>query len=110
MRISDWSSDVCSSDLGIRPPTLAAQLRCDEKELPDREVRHREEREEREAEGGAVPGEGHGNTRILDRRLLRDRLDDVGVTEDGRPHQAGDAERDSPNAAQARGQLGRATA
>src|SRR3546814_9386718 len=98
MRISDWSSDVCSSDLadvGIRPPTLAAQLRCDEKELPDREARHREEREEREAEGGAVPGEGHGNTRILDRRLLRDRLDDVGVTEHGRHHQAGDEDRKS---------------
>src|SRR3546814_2537693 len=29
MRISDWSSDVCSSDLPILGPTLAAQRRAD---------------------------------------------------------------------------------
>src|SRR3546814_869896 len=42
MRISDWSSDVCSSDLCDRPRSRCQDRRCDrQRPLPPRLARHR---------------------------------------------------------------------
>src|SRR3546814_2752134 len=79
MRISDWSSDVCSSDLRLRPCHVSAQEAC-------REVAAAEWRRDYELEiRGNLPfrkvvGRGHAAEDANDRLLmLRDEEEAVAV-------------------------------
>src|SRR3546814_1556468 len=79
MRISDWSSDVCSSDLAALGPADAAHL-----EAEGDVVGHRHEREEREVledqrgrplvrpdAAHVAPADAHGALRGLEEEIGR---------------------------------------
>src|SRR3546814_1469519 len=71
MRISDWSSDVCSSDLARRRPLVLPHRRPGDPAEPDAEgaVRQRRRLFLLGAEDGAAGGAGTGRgTDRLDRR------------------------------------------
>src|SRR3546814_7064566 len=67
MRISDWSSDVCSSDLKIEPGSEAARLQIDDRVADNDEGDGRERAqqdqllEERNAPSAGLPRAGRAN-------------------------------------------------
>src|SRR3546814_6287088 len=85
MRISDWSSDVCSSDLLIAAPRRqqdesgsrvdsSARHRADqlvERVMPPNILAHQLDRARRRAEGGGVGRAGRAAERLV--RVQRDR-------------------------------------
>src|SRR3546814_17604253 len=73
MRISDWSSDVCSSDLTAEVPGLQRLARCKRREPDAEEVfPHRSRRRHAQRAGGAggarLRPQGRDGNRGRDRR------------------------------------------
>src|SRR3546814_965104 len=75
MRISDWSSDVCSSDLGLGRPVLFTQTRAGRNGRPFRLVKFRTMTDARDRDGRLLPDEER-LTR-LGRFLRRSRVDEL---------------------------------
>src|SRR3546814_20680124 len=75
MRISDWSSDVCSSDLGLGRPVLFTQTRAGRNGRPFRLVKFRTMTDARDRDGRLLP-DAERLTR-LGRFLRHSRVDEL---------------------------------
>src|SRR3546814_13014494 len=90
MRISDWSSDVCSSDLGARRSLYRRALRSDPAVLVAAPHRHRRRRRDRIRDGRAH------SVGLLERPWILwigRRLAIAGVYHQGASHELGRASR-----------------
>src|SRR3546814_5852425 len=97
MRISDWSSDVCSSDLGRPDPADGVDRRGEEREIEERP----EPADEEHDFGGDEQDHAVAEMELHHRRVIAVMrfLDDVAPPQAHRQQYAGQAEKENPAAA-----------